>query len=249
MSYNTYREDVKDEGSCFLIDVVRKKNSGNKKKSTFAITDDHCCFLLRCYIGCFPPAEREGRFFRKVILDARTGKMKGTLQVLGVNTIGTNMRTIATWCGVPNPEKSTSHANRRMGASLLAEGGASLTMIKCAGGWKSSTACEGYIADSMLSKRKVCDTMDINPMSTKKQSGSNKENIPPSHGTNNPTTNGCYSNCTFFIGGAGAGASSSSSMAARSSSSSSSSHNPASLDVGDDDESVSLKLLLPIPNQ
>ena len=55
-----------------------------------------------------------------------------------------------------------------MGASFLADNGASLTMIKSAGGWKSSSACEGYIEDSLLSKRKVGETMGINVVDKKK---------------------------------------------------------------------------------
>ena len=107
------REDVEDKGSCFMIGMNRKKNTGNKKKSSFAITDAHCIDTLRHYIGCFVPADRTGRFFRKLIQDGCTGQLKGTNMVMGINTIGMNMQHIAKWCGVKNPEKNTSHANRR----------------------------------------------------------------------------------------------------------------------------------------
>ena len=135
----------------------------------------------------------------------------------------------------------------RMGASYLAEGGASLTMIKAAGGWKSSTACEGYIEDSLLSKRKVADTLNIDPRGTKKLSSETfvsrgKENVPPPR--YNPGS-GSYSNCTFFLGGGGA----SSSVAVASSSSSSSGSGAIGGEVdeeNDDDSSVSLKLMLPV---
>jgi len=93
-----------------------------------------------------------------------------------------------------------------MGASFLADNGASLTMIKSAGGWKSSSACEGYIEDSLLSKRKVGETMGINVVDKKKvfvgdrfpPMGVGKENVPPE------STVPVYKNCTFFVAGNGA---------------------------------------------
>jgi len=101
-----------------------------------------------------------------------------------------------------------------MGASFLADNGASINMLKNAGGWKSTSACEGYIDDSLMSKRKIGETMGINVQSRKKPSlGNNdhvhvgqtigfkqwnKENVAPE------SSIPLYKNCTFFVAGNGA---------------------------------------------
>ena len=95
---------------------------GNKKKTQFAITDPLLIDCLVKYVACFPEEEREGRFFRYLRMDKVTGKLVGTKNVIGINSIGKVPMHIAGYVGKKDPSKFTSHANRRIGATLLAEG-------------------------------------------------------------------------------------------------------------------------------
>ena len=56
---------------------------------------------------------------------------------------------------MPNPKEYTGHSFRRTSATLLADAGADLLTLKRHGGWRSSTAAEGYVQDSITSKRKI----------------------------------------------------------------------------------------------
>jgi hypothetical protein len=56
---------------------------------------------------------------------------------------------------LPNPKEYTGHSFRRTSATLLADAGADLLTLKRHGGWRSSTAAEGYVQDSITSKRKI----------------------------------------------------------------------------------------------
>jgi len=109
----TMFEDVEDKTDCFLITMHRRKGTGNKKDTSFAITDKYCMGVLRKYISCFAPDDRVGRFFRFLLHNHVTGVIKGTKNVCGVNTIGANMMKIATYLGKKNPKKNTSHGARR----------------------------------------------------------------------------------------------------------------------------------------
>eukprot|EP00957_Ditylum_brightwellii_P200546 15288983-Ditylum_brightwellii.AAC.1 len=64
---------------------------------------------------------------------------------MGGNTLNDWPKTAALICDM-DPDGFTSMCWRRSGATELANGGAGLINLKCAGGWKSSTVAEGYIA-------------------------------------------------------------------------------------------------------
>jgi hypothetical protein len=61
----------------------------------------------------------------------------------------------------PNLKEYTSHCFRRTAATILAESGASLSELKIAGAWNSSTVAESYIATSLRTKRTISDKMKI----------------------------------------------------------------------------------------
>jgi len=51
-----------------------------------------------------------------------------------------------------NPEEYTGHSFRCSSATLLADSGADLSVLKSHGGWRSNTAAEGYVEDSIANK-------------------------------------------------------------------------------------------------
>ena len=79
------------------------------------------------------------------------------MQVLGINTIAKVGAEIAIFNGKSAAEAKlfTSHTFRRSGASIMANGSASMEQIKIAGNWKSAGAAEGYIQKSDPMKRKI----------------------------------------------------------------------------------------------
>ncbi|KAJ8912814.1 hypothetical protein NQ315_014397 [Exocentrus adspersus] len=60
-------------------------------------------------------------------------------------TFGKIPSIIAKYLGLSDPDKYTGHCMRRTSATLLAEAGASMTMLKRHGGWKSTSVAEGYL--------------------------------------------------------------------------------------------------------
>jgi hypothetical protein len=76
-----------------------------------------------------------------------------------VNTIAKVGSDIAIFNGKSQEESKlfTSHTFRRSGASIMANGSASMEQIKIAGNWKSTGAAEGYIQKSDPMKRKIAN--------------------------------------------------------------------------------------------
>ena len=101
--------------------------------------------------------DQKGRFFRKLLRGKDGGKPKPSMSPLGINTIAKISKDIAVYLKLSNPGSYTSHAYRRTAATLLAESGCSLNMLKIVGGWRSSTAAEGYIGESMRTKKGIAD--------------------------------------------------------------------------------------------
>lgn len=70
-------------------------------------------------------------------------KGKCQRQVIGKNKIRQTPQIIASYLGLENPKKYTGHCFRRTSATLLSNSGASTTMLKQLGGWKSLTVAQG----------------------------------------------------------------------------------------------------------
>eukprot|EP00957_Ditylum_brightwellii_P149139 11357442-Ditylum_brightwellii.AAC.1 len=58
---------------------------------------------------------------------------------------------------------------RRSGATAMANSGAGIINLKCAGGWKSSTVAEGYVAESAQMKSIQVDALAGKPEAKKKK--------------------------------------------------------------------------------
>jgi hypothetical protein len=57
---------------------------------------------------------------------------------------------------LPSAKEYTGHCFRRTSASLLANAGADMSVIKRHGAWTSSNVAEGYVDDSLENKKKIC---------------------------------------------------------------------------------------------
>lgn len=105
---------------------------------------------------------------RRLLIFYKDGKC--TKQPVGLHTFGKIPQKIALFLNLANPELYTGHCLRRSSATLLVNGGASITNLKRHGGWKSANIAEGYIETSIRNK------IDI---ANKIQSGSAENCILP----------------------------------------------------------------------
>lgn len=109
--------------------------------------------LFRTYAKMRPAGLTCNRFF----LGYRNGKcMK---QVMGINIIGAVPRTIAQFLKLASPNEFTGHCFRRSSASILADTGVDVSILKRHGGWKSTTVAEGYVEHSLQQKKQVAEKM------------------------------------------------------------------------------------------
>jgi integrase len=77
----------------------------------------------------------------------------------------------------------TGHSFRRSSATLLADSGADVTVVKRHGGWRSNSVVEGYIEDSLNNKIEISRKI-INQSSTIIQSKSASDLAACSSGSN-----------------------------------------------------------------
>ncbi|EDS42366.1 conserved hypothetical protein [Culex quinquefasciatus] len=105
--------------------------------------------LFRLYAEKRPAGTGHSRFF----VSYRFGKC--TKQAMGINTIAKLPRIIAEHLKLPSPELYTGHCFRRSSASLLADSGVDISVLKRHGGWKSSSVAEGYVENSLQQKKSI----------------------------------------------------------------------------------------------
>lgn len=80
-----------------------------------------------------------------------------TKRPVGKNMFGMFPRKIAAFLKLENATSYTGHCFRRTSASLLADSGATIDVLKRHGGWKSSNVAEGYVESSIKNKQNISD--------------------------------------------------------------------------------------------
>lgn len=86
---------------------------------------------------------------------------KSRKQALGINTIAKIPRSIAEFWSYrhqKNTPNNTGHCFRRSLASLLADTGVDMSILKRHGGWKSSSLAKGYV-ENRLERKKIIAAM------------------------------------------------------------------------------------------
>lgn len=167
---------------------VKQMTKNSKKESSFFITDPQMVARIDEYIRCFPQGETKGRFFRTL----RNGK--ATKCPIGVNKIAEVPRRVASFLKKESPNLYTGHCFRRTGACILAEQGLSVTMIKNAGDWQSTTVAEGYVDNSDHMKRTIASAFNAKPSS---ESQSPPSEPPDPLPFQLPPTTGSFTN--YFV--------------------------------------------------
>ncbi|XP_034949255.1 uncharacterized protein [Chelonus insularis] len=137
--------DVEDINGNYLVSINDSKNGLPRK----FLVGPPFYEQVKSYISFRPEDFDSGRFFVQFL------KGKCTRQPIGKNKIGQIPRIIAEFLKLAYPERYTGHCLRRTSATLLSNSGASITMLKQLGGWKSANIAEGYIENSLLNRQKI----------------------------------------------------------------------------------------------
>lgn len=148
-------EDIQDLGDSVKITIP---NTKTKIVRQFVIAqgnsaDVDMLQLFRTYAVKRPADTKHSRFF----IGYRNG-LCGK-QAIGINTIGTMPKVIAEYLKLPSPQEYTGHCFRRSSASILADTGVDISVLKRHGGWKSSTVAEGYVENSLQQKKEIAEKM------------------------------------------------------------------------------------------
>ncbi|XP_045470783.1 uncharacterized protein LOC123678054 [Harmonia axyridis] len=145
-------DDVEDRGSVLVIQIPDTKTY---KKRVFTVVNGTnkvaALDIFRKYRNLRPSKVDHKRLF------INYKNEKCTVQPVGVNTFSKMPVTIAKYLGLSDAEQYTGHSFRRSSATLLANSGADLTVLKRHGGWRSSSVAEGYIEDSLQNKINISE--------------------------------------------------------------------------------------------
>ncbi|KAJ8678417.1 hypothetical protein QAD02_014204 [Eretmocerus hayati] len=137
--------DIKDAGTHLVVQITETKTH---TKRVFTINNPFREIVWR-YAALRPDNAPKDRFF----LNYHDGKC--TRQPVGINKMGSIPKKIATWLGLPQPERYTGHSFRHSSATFLVEAGGSMQDLKRHGGWKSDSSAGGYLQHSEVKKRKT----------------------------------------------------------------------------------------------
>lgn len=129
--------------------------------------------LFRTYAGKRADGTNHSRFF----VSYRNGKC--TKQPLGINMIAKMPKVVAEHLKLQSPELYTGHCFRRSSASLLADSGVDISVLKRHGGWKSSTVAEGYVENSLQQKKTIASK--IFGQTPEVAAASEMQNVPRNH--------------------------------------------------------------------
>lgn len=146
-------ENVSFHQDHILIRFERSKSKGYKQPMSYVITDPIFRSTISQYVALFPENRRRGQFLKNF----KNGKP--TESPTGVNTIGSIPKLVAKYLGKPNFKDYKGHCFRRTAATMLADSGATLLLLKKAGGWRSDSVAQSYVDNSMATKRKVADSL------------------------------------------------------------------------------------------
>lgn len=128
-------DDIEDEGGCFIVNIPITKTD---KPRSFAVIGEFY-EPVKKYLNLRPKDYTS----KNVFLKYTNGKC--SRQNIGINTIGSMPKQIATYLQLLNPKEYTGHLFRRSSSTVFVNSGADITALKRHGGWKSDSVAEGYI--------------------------------------------------------------------------------------------------------
>jgi integrase len=151
-------DDVHVQENEVVIDIKRAKAAASEAHSRFTIPRSDGCgvvALFKTYIDA--QCDKTGRFWHHI----RNGRW--TTLPVGHNVLAATPERIARALHLENPARYTGHCFRRTSATALANAGATLLELKRAGGWRSDTVCQRYVADSATEQQKTAKMLAPQP--------------------------------------------------------------------------------------
>ncbi|XP_014216391.1 uncharacterized protein LOC106645125 isoform X2 [Copidosoma floridanum] len=128
-------DNLRFENSLVIVSIP---GSNNRVSRTFVIEGKYFDIIEK-YVSLRPP-------FAPPCLLLCTRNGQSTNNPIGINKIGTMPKEIATWLGLPSPERYTGHTFRKTSKNLIANTGASITTFKRRG---LRSVAERLIAESV----------------------------------------------------------------------------------------------------
>jgi hypothetical protein len=171
--------DVEDKGSILIVKVPDSKTHSERM---FTVSNEDNIRFIRKYQSLRPSNASSERLFLKY------AKGKCFNQNVGINKIGEIPSLIAKCLKKENPKEYTGHCFRRSSATLLANAGGDITLIKRHGGWKSSNVAEGYIEDCINNKIAISNKIQPSAKTISEPSTSTC-NLKPLNKSGNKTDN------------------------------------------------------------
>lgn len=147
--YSLTVDAIVDAGLSIIVSLPKTKTGRSR---LFTVVDGdgmNYLDLIRKYRNMRPQHISHNYFF----VNCRNGKC--TVQRIGINSFGNMGKKLAGFLKLPEPALYTGHAFRRSSATLLADSGADISVLKRHGGWKSTSVAERYVEDSLEMKKKL----------------------------------------------------------------------------------------------
>ena len=149
----------------YVLTFFRSKRRGGKKvQERCLIKDPLYVKAIDDYVALFTEDQRkllDGRLFRYLEENSKTGKLKGTIKPVGKTTLGNTAKFVAEAMNLPNVQKFTSHAWRRTSVTWLANNGATGIELVTAAGWASVETSKIYINNSNIIKESIAGKLSL----------------------------------------------------------------------------------------
>ena len=152
-------------------------------------------YLMLCKL----PRNDNGHFFRNWNVNSTS-----YIQNMGKKTIGACAQYSANLIHLPNVADYRFQSYRHSSATNAADSGMTLTNLKRAGRWRSSTVCESYVEDSIAFKTETALIVQpgLKRQKTNAMILNDVTNAPGTVTAQAPVTHVKYENCTINISAA-----------------------------------------------
>ena len=156
-------ESVVKKGDVYDVTLIRKKQRGEKKTSTFIVPSslaEHVTNYFVAVTAALGEENRTGHFIKGTpVSKSKPKTCRLVNQPMGVNTLYGIGKDVAIKLGLENPETYTGHCFRRTAATMAADGGATPQQLQRAFGWQSISTAQRYVEESQSGARAMASIL------------------------------------------------------------------------------------------
>ena len=148
--------DIVQKGDVYEVNLQRKKQHGEKKKSMFIIPSSLASHVTNYLLALSATlGDVAGPLIKGTPVCKTTKTSKFVKQPMGKNLLYGIGKDVATKLVLENPESYTGHCFRRTSATMAADGGATAQQMQRACGWKSVRTAQKYVEESGTGAREM----------------------------------------------------------------------------------------------